>query len=348
MAVAHDTTTTDTSAGSSAFSLSHTATGADRYALAGVAVRSVTAIPAAPSYGGVAMTLLGSVDFTTCAVYVFGQVAPLTGAQTVTCTMSGSARGFMTVSTFTGVDQAAPLRDQGAGVFAKFASLTSGNPSLVVDSAAGELVVDFVGGVWTATNTAFTVDASQSQRSNGTDNSGSAGVIAGSSDEAAAGATTTMTWTKPVSGEDWVQGGVSLAPAAPADTDPPGVSSVTPVAAATDVAIATTVAVTFDEAMDPATMTEAVFTLTPSGGAAVASSIAASVGNTVFTLTPDAALANATVYDAAISTAAEDAAGNALALAYGWSFTTVAAEVPPGDPPSAAFNLYAILTRRRR
>lgn len=113
----------------------------------------------------------------------------------------------------------------------------------------------------------------------------------------------------------------------PPDTTPPTVDSVSPLDTATGVAVDTVVTATFDEAMDPATIDDTVFTLTPSGGSPVAASVAASVGDTVFTLTPSADLEHDTVYDAEIGTGAEDVAGNALAAPEAWSFTTE--EAPP-------------------
>ena len=54
----------------------------------------------------------------------------------------------------------------------------------------------------------------------------------------------------------------------PPDLTAPTVTDVYPVDLATDVPVGTVVTATFDEALDPATVTTLTFTLTPSGGSA--------------------------------------------------------------------------------
>jgi len=108
------------------------------------------------------------------------------------------------------------------------------------------------------------------------------------------------------------------------DTTPPTVSSVSPVADATGVAIDTTVSVTFSEAMDASTITTTSFTLD-----SVSGSVSYNSDTYTATFTPGASLSYSTTYTATLSTAITDAAGNPLASAYSWSFTT--ASVPPGE-----------------
>ncbi len=109
------------------------------------------------------------------------------------------------------------------------------------------------------------------------------------------------------------------------DTTAPQVVATVPAADSTGVAIDQPVTATFDEPLDPATVTAASFTLVPDGGTAVAATVARdSVGTTVV-LTPDAPLAYATLYTATLTTAITDTAGVALAAEYAWSFTTAAA-----------------------
>jgi hypothetical protein len=99
------------------------------------------------------------------------------------------------------------------------------------------------------------------------------------------------------------------------------VLSVAPSANATSVAIGSKPTVTFSEAMSSASITSSTFTL-KQGTTTVAGSVSYS-GNTA-TFTPSAALAGNTVYTATVSNAVKDAAGNALASNYIWSFTTIA------------------------
>ncbi len=107
------------------------------------------------------------------------------------------------------------------------------------------------------------------------------------------------------------------------DTTAPTVSSTSPVTDATGVAIDATVSVTFSEAMDAATITTSSFTLD-----SVSGSVSYDSGTYTATFTPGASLSYSTTYTATLSTAITDAAGNPLASAYPWSFTTVV----PGAP----------------
>jgi len=108
-----------------------------------------------------------------------------------------------------------------------------------------------------------------------------------------------------------------------ADTLAPTVVSTSPVADATDVAVDTVVTATFSEAMDAATITTGSFTV-----AGVSGSVSYNAGTYTATFTPIIGLVYETTYTASLSTAITDAAGNPLAAAYSWSFTT--APVPPG------------------
>ena len=114
-------------------------------------------------------------------------------------------------------------------------------------------------------------------------------------------------------------GGGGAAPAA-ADTTPPTAQASAPLNSASQVATQTSISVTFSEAMDAVTLSAATFTLS-AAGAAVPGSVSTS-GSTA-TFTPAAALAAGTLYTANVSIAARDLAGNALAAAHTWSFTTV-------------------------
>ncbi len=120
----------------------------------------------------------------------------------------------------------------------------------------------------------------------------------------------------------WVD--VVFAESAGPDTNAPTVVAVSPLAGAVGVSRSPTVAVTFSEAMDPATIANAI-TLTSSGGGSVASTVAYDAATLTATLTPNSLLALATVYTVAVAngaTGVKDLAGNALADAFTASFTT--------------------------
>ncbi|MDD5189979.1 MAG: Ig-like domain-containing protein [Dehalococcoidales bacterium] len=104
------------------------------------------------------------------------------------------------------------------------------------------------------------------------------------------------------------------------DITAPTVSSTIPADNATGVAVNSTMMATFSEAMQP--LTTISFTLNQ--GATVVLGAVTNAGMTA-TFTPLANLAFNTVYTATVTTGAKDLAGNALAAAKVWSFTTGAA-----------------------
>ena len=95
-----------------------------------------------------------------------------------------------------------------------------------------------------------------------------------------------------------------------------------PANAATNVSVSQVISATFSEAMSPATISAATFTVTGPGGTAVSGLVAyAAIGNTL-TFTPAANLAPSTLYTATITTGAQNLAGTAMASNFVWTFTT--------------------------
>jgi hypothetical protein len=119
---------------------------------------------------------------------------------------------------------------------------------------------------------------------------------------------------------------------------PPSVVSTVPANGASLVPTAQIVTATFNEAMKAATLDTATFTVTPSGGGAIAGTVTYS--GTTATFTPGAPLVQNTLYTGMITTAAQDPAGTGLAGNYVWTFTTGA---PPTviavNPLSGAINV---------
>ncbi len=101
---------------------------------------------------------------------------------------------------------------------------------------------------------------------------------------------------------------------------PPTVTGTSPADGATDIAITSTASLTFSEGMDT-TSTEGAFSIVPS----VAGTFGWNTGNTVLTFTPSSDLAYSTTYTVTVGTGAQDAAGNPLASAASFGFTTAAA-----------------------
>ena len=117
------------------------------------------------------------------------------------------------------------------------------------------------------------------------------------------------------------------------DTTAPTVTNVTPAAGATDVPVASTVTATFNEALDPATVTGSTFELRNSGGTLVPATVAYDSIAAKATLTPTSALLFGETYTARLiggpsGTRVKDMSGNALASTVAWSFT-----IEPVPPP---------------
>lgn len=115
------------------------------------------------------------------------------------------------------------------------------------------------------------------------------------------------------------------------DVTPPTVLSVVPANNATSIALNSKATVSFSEAMNTSTINSTNFTL-KQGVTAISGTVAYS--GTTATFTPSSALTANTVYTGTISTGAKDAAGNALASNFTWSFTTAAAVVTDVTPPT--------------
>jgi hypothetical protein len=103
---------------------------------------------------------------------------------------------------------------------------------------------------------------------------------------------------------------------------PPVVVSTLPANKAQSVPISQALSATFSEAMNPATINSASFTVTGAKGVAIPGAVAYSGLKATFT--PSAHLANSTAYTATITTGATSAAGVFLATNHVWTFTTIA------------------------
>lgn len=119
-----------------------------------------------------------------------------------------------------------------------------------------------------------------------------------------------------------------------ADQVPPTVTGVTPAASAVAVNVNAAVTVTFNEAMAAASLSASSFELRNAANVLVPASVTYNAANRTASLTPTSPLAASTVYTARVAGGAggaTDIAGNALASAYTWSFTTEAEPdlVPP-------------------
>lgn len=117
---------------------------------------------------------------------------------------------------------------------------------------------------------------------------------------------------------------------------PPTVTFTVPATNATGVAVGNSLTATFSEAMDPATINGATFTLQQ--GATVIAGAVSYAGLTA-TFKPTALLGVNTVYTATVTTGAKSLSGNALASNYVWSFTTSSGL--DTTPPTVVFTVPA-------
>jgi hypothetical protein len=111
----------------------------------------------------------------------------------------------------------------------------------------------------------------------------------------------------------------------------PSVTSTSPAPGATQISAGQPVQATFSVSMDPATLTGSSFTLTGPDGA-VAGTVAYDDATKTATLTPASALAPGTTYTAKVTTAAQNAAGQALPATRTWTFTTSGCPCQLMDP----------------
>ncbi len=136
-----------------------------------------------------------------------------------------------------------------------------------------------------------------------------------------------------LAGDDHAHAYVHNAISLGADTTPPTVTGTTPANGASNVATSTTVTATFSEPMASASLTNSSFRLTDTtANSAVAASVGYDGPSQTAILTPSAALAAGHAFSATLSTSVTDLAGNHLASAMTWTFSTAAG----GDttPPS--------------
>jgi hypothetical protein len=113
-----------------------------------------------------------------------------------------------------------------------------------------------------------------------------------------------------------------------ADLTPPVIQATSPANAAIEVATNSVVTVRFNEAMDPSSISAATILLRDDSNNFVSGSV--TYLNRVSTFTPVGGLRQSSNYTATVTTGVHDIAGNALATAYIWSFsTTTLADTTP-------------------
>jgi len=111
----------------------------------------------------------------------------------------------------------------------------------------------------------------------------------------------------------------------------PVVVSTDPMNKAVDVALAKVISVTFNTAMNPATINTTTFTI-KQGAAIIAGTVAPTANNAVFTFTPTVALLPFVVYTGTITAGVKDTLGSAMVKNFVWTFTTIPLVTPSSNP----------------
>ena len=128
----------------------------------------------------------------------------------------------------------------------------------------------------------------------------------------------------------------SFTTGAPSDNTPPTITSVSPANGTTGISTGTTVSAVFSEAMNASTIGTSTFELRDPSNVLVTAAINYNATTKTATLTPSAILASSMVYTAIVKGGAsgvKDAAGNAMANNYTWTFTTASSIFGPDDLP---------------
>jgi len=126
--------------------------------------------------------------------------------------------------------------------------------------------------------------------------------------------------------------------------DPPVVGSTLPTHVSMSVDVNGTITATFNESMDPSTITAATFTVS-TGGTDIVGIVTYDVPNKTAIFAPSVLLGYTTEYTATITTGVENLEGIALTEAKVWTFTTAAAGVGPSPVNLRTAANYVILAK---
>mgnify|MGYP003532056547 FL=1 len=166
----------------------HTCSGSDRALCVNVHIYDSGDSPTGVTYNGVALSFIGSASNGQYSVYQFYLIAPASGANTVSVTLSGPVFDVgVSVVSMTGVHQSTAIGTSAS------ASGSDTTPTVDVSSAVSDLVLDGLVMVHSGT---LSVGAGQTARVNAV--TGNAFIKYASSTEDGA-STTTMSWSNTTS-----------------------------------------------------------------------------------------------------------------------------------------------------
>lgn len=205
--IAHDAdSNSGYQAASSGYTWSHTCTGSNRYLTVGVAMLSLAQTVTSITYNSVAMTFLGAQNSVTGAARteLWGLVAPSTGANTISVTLSGSIASAGVASSYTNVHQTSPTESFNS---AQATNVGAADATVDVTTVANnDWAVDMVA----TDDTAITVGAGQTVAGNVT-GAGGSGAMSYEGPKTPAGAIT-MSWTNVGALATWSIGAIALRP----------------------------------------------------------------------------------------------------------------------------------------
>lgn len=138
MAIAFDSTSQITGSGWSSgasMTYSHTCTGSNRYLIVGVSIGDSSTGISGVTYAGVSMTQLSVVTQGASAMYLYGLVAPSTGANNVVVTLGFSSSFCHSASvSYTGVKQSGQPDSFNSGIAAGATSLAVSTTTIANNS----------------------------------------------------------------------------------------------------------------------------------------------------------------------------------------------------------------------
>jgi len=212
VAVSFDAVTSGSFPSKTTGTVSHTCSGSNRALYAVIDMRASDIVTGC-TYNGVALTKLGVIDTITMNAQIWRMIAPPTGAHDLTVTTSANRRFILHAVSFTGVHQTTP---DGTPVTGSGTGAGGIHPSVVVSSAAGEVVLDGAALRNDDNTSTLTADAGQTDRGNLANSNGTNSGIRGACSTEPGAASTTMSWT--ADGTDaWAQIAVAIKPTATLD-----------------------------------------------------------------------------------------------------------------------------------
>lgn len=193
-------------AAASTYNWSHTCSGNSRYLVVGIAMLSLAQTVSGITYNSVAMTFLGAKNSVSGAarVELWGLIAPTTGTNTIAVTLTGAIASAGSACSFTGVHQTSPTEGFNS---AQATNVGAADATVDVTTVAdNDWVIDQVA----TDDTAITVGAGQTQRSNVT-GAGGSGAMSTEGPKTPAGVVT-MSWANVGALATWSIASIALRP----------------------------------------------------------------------------------------------------------------------------------------